>query len=627
MPEISDFEEEFGRSLGAPHLPEGLSERYETISALGHKPGGGAWLIRRRSDGAQLVLKISGGGGENLEEEFRLMERLPEDIPVPRAVELCLENGVQYLVRTCLPGKSMDEAWETGPDPGYRRWAETGAALCALLERLHGLEPPVVHRDIKPENIILSPEGAPGLIDFGIARRYDPERDCDTAHMGTRTTAAPEQYGFAQSDCRTDLYSLGVTLRWMVTGSYRPQDLDSAPCPRWVKRFLRRAAAFDPADRFPTAAAMGAALRRRSAPLRRSLAAVLLALCLAAAAGLLVCQAVRGRAVEFASPLLEAAVRAELNMAEGTVTRGDLSRVRRLAVVGQEIMDAGQSYEYRLCGYLDGAIQTDSPRGELADLSLLADMPNLTMLYLCGQEIRDISPLAGLPLRELYLCDNRIQDLSPLEELPELETLFLGSNPAGDLSPLAGLESLRVLNLDSWDPGRQVDSLRPLAGLKLTCLSVGNTVPADGDWSPLGHLENLEVLWLWDPDGEAVAALGACRSGLSLHLGNYGGPDLTDLPVIPGLISLSAYGRLPSIDGIGRQTGLTSVGLCGQPDMDLTPLTALEHLTHLSISDCPISDFSPLAELPALSEVDLQEANRTNFEASCPHPAFSVIYS
>ncbi len=124
---------------------------------------------------------------------------------------------------------------------------EIGRKLCGLMAVLHIQEPPIIHRDIKPENIILLSGGGLGLIDFGAARRYAPGRDTDTRHLGTRTTAAPEQYGYAQTDSRTDLYAAGATLLWLAAGTYDREALSTLP--GWLKRAQGKAMAFDPADR------------------------------------------------------------------------------------------------------------------------------------------------------------------------------------------------------------------------------------------------------------------------------------------------------------------------------------------------------------------------------------------
>ena len=99
--------------------------------------------------------------------------------------------------------------------------------LIVIEEYIHGKtletvmeEPPIIHRDIKPSNIIFSSDGVVKLIDFNAARELRAEQNEDTRLMGTRRFAAPEQYGFGQSDPRTDIYALGITFYYMLTGDY-----------------------------------------------------------------------------------------------------------------------------------------------------------------------------------------------------------------------------------------------------------------------------------------------------------------------------------------------------------------------------------------------------------------------
>lgn len=622
----SDFLRGFQPVLDTVRLPEPIADGYVLESCLSEAPQSATWLVRRRTDNERLVLRA--GTGRELREEYGTMRRLPADLAgrVPEPVCFIEEGGIQYLIRTYLPGRSLAEAWEHGA-ASMDRCAAIGIELCTLLDRLHHLSPPVIHRDVKPENIILSPEGKPCLIDFGIARSYDPERDTDTIHTGTRATAAPEQYGFTQSDQRTDLYALGVTLRWMMTGSYQPEDLEASDCPARMKRVLRRAAAFDPARRYPSAAAMSGALRRVGKRPRRSILTAAAA-CLAAALLVLgIFLAGGSRPVSFDSAVLEAAVRAELGRPEGAIRRSDLKNIRRLAAVGRELLGPEQDYQYRLCAYVDGENAEGMGTGDASDLSLLADMPNLTVLYLCGQQVTDLTALAGLPLRELYLCDNQISDLAPLAGIQTLETLYIAGNPWTSLRPLSGLENLRKLNLDSWEPGKSTDTLEPLSGLELEFLSIGHIEPAGRDYAPLAELERLDTLWLWDPPDEAAAALAACGNLRALHLGSYRGGDLTGLPAIPHLAELSLYSRVPSLEGVQKQTELTALSLCGLPDIDLEPAAELSKLRYLWIYDCPISDFSPLAGHPGLREVNLQERNMAAMESTCPERGFEIFVS
>lgn len=196
--------------------------------------------------------------------------------------------------------------------------------------------------------------------------------------------------------------------------------------------------------------------------------------------------------VVFDNVLLEQAVRTELRMPEGIITENDLVRVERLAVVGRIILSREQSFRYVIFSYVDDAPQKGEPLGNISDLSLLTKMPNLKELYLCGQQIEDLTPLENLPIERLYLCDNRITDLTPLADIFTLQLLYIGNNPVKDLSPLASLYNLKELLLDSsgWDD--PVDSFSPLGEISgLERLSLNNRTTADGDWSPLEKLDSV----------------------------------------------------------------------------------------------------------------------------------------
>ena len=90
----------------------------------------------------------------------------------------------------------------------------------------------MIHRDIKPENIVVTPGGEVVFIDFGTMRSYKKDGSRDTFVVGTRGTAAPEQYGYTQTDQRTDVYAIGQTMLYMVSESYEMNQLsecDSEP--------------------------------------------------------------------------------------------------------------------------------------------------------------------------------------------------------------------------------------------------------------------------------------------------------------------------------------------------------------------------------------------------------------
>ena len=131
--------------------------------------------------------------------------------------------------------------------------------VCDAATELHeGLPAPVIHRDIKPENIIVAGGTTPVLIDLGIARSYKSEAATDTVHFGTAAYAPPEQYGFGQTDVRSDVYALGLVL-WFGLVGHAPTTSDrellytDPAVPEPLRRVIVRAAAFDPAARFASA--------------------------------------------------------------------------------------------------------------------------------------------------------------------------------------------------------------------------------------------------------------------------------------------------------------------------------------------------------------------------------------
>jgi hypothetical protein len=84
--------------------------------------------------------------------------------------------------------------------------------ICTVLEYLHSRRPPIIFRDMKPSNVMVTNAGVIKLVDFGIARTYKEDKLQDTIALGSENYAAPEQWGEAQTDARSDIYGLGATL-------------------------------------------------------------------------------------------------------------------------------------------------------------------------------------------------------------------------------------------------------------------------------------------------------------------------------------------------------------------------------------------------------------------------------
>lgn len=120
--------------------------------------------------------------------------------------------------------------------------------IADILIYLHSQIPPVIHRDIKPENIIVTDKEDIVLIDFDIARTFKTSEESDTVFFGTKGYAPPEQYGFSQTDCRSDIYSFGVLLRFLLTDSIRENSKIRLYRP--LQNIITRCTAFAPENRY-----------------------------------------------------------------------------------------------------------------------------------------------------------------------------------------------------------------------------------------------------------------------------------------------------------------------------------------------------------------------------------------
>ena len=258
-------------------------QTYQILSTLGRGGMGCVYLARHLRLGTLWALKEiykSSGGPVDLLAEANMLKRLSHPA-LPRIIDIYEDSACIYIVEDYIEGVSLDKRiQEAGrfPESQVRAWAEE---LCGVLRYLHEQQPnPIIYRDMKPSNVMVTPENKVKLIDFGIAREFKQEGTSDTTSLGTMGYAAPEQYGTAQSDARTDIYSLGITLYHAVTGK-SPKDppYELRPIRQWdaelsegLKYIIHKCTRSNPADRYQSIAELQADLKnieRFSAASRR----------------------------------------------------------------------------------------------------------------------------------------------------------------------------------------------------------------------------------------------------------------------------------------------------------------------------------------------------------------------
>ncbi len=284
-----------GTPLGAAGpalLPVGavLQGRYKVVGVLGQGGMGAVYLVEdQQLFGKQWALKEMQDTFTNpkdrkqarelFEQEAQLLAKLSHP-NLPQISGFFTENGRHYLLMEYVEGQTLEEILNSAagflPAQQVIDWA---VQICDVLEYLHTQKPkPIIFRDMKPANVMLTPQGRIKLIDFGIARLFDPMKGTDTIAMGTPGYAAPEQYGGkGGTDPRTDIYSLGATLHHLITKRdprrEPPFSFHQAPprilnpqCPTQLEGVIMRAVDHDKGKRFASAKDMKRALSAPPAP-------------------------------------------------------------------------------------------------------------------------------------------------------------------------------------------------------------------------------------------------------------------------------------------------------------------------------------------------------------------------
>lgn len=202
-----------------------IDGKYEILTEIGHGGMSVVYLAMDTHLNKQWAVKEikKKGSGKNDEivvnsllAEANMMKRL--DHPsLPRIVDI-IDNGITiYVVMDYIEGESLDKIlaeYGAQPEELVIGWAKQ---LCDALSYLHSQKPPIIYRDMKPANVMLKPEGNIKIIDFGIAREYKEQSLADTTVLGTKGYAPPEQYS-GQTDARSDIYALGMTMHHLLTG-------------------------------------------------------------------------------------------------------------------------------------------------------------------------------------------------------------------------------------------------------------------------------------------------------------------------------------------------------------------------------------------------------------------------
>jgi predicted Ser/Thr protein kinase len=304
---VSDIENAFDAS----RYPAGFLEQYDQMECLAASRGTETFLVRQKDSEKLFVAKCYDHSLYSFIPESSILKALNHKGLPGFADEFQNEDTV-CIVREYIEGNPLNQ-YIAEKRPSNQEIIAIGIALCDILIYLHGRKPPVIHRDIKPQNVILKDNGQIVLIDFDIARIYNMESESDTQFFGTREYAPPEQYGFSQTDSRTDIYSFGILLRRMLTGSERENS--NARIYKPLARIIKKCTAFAPKERFTSAEAVRKALLAANPKAQRTRKA-LITLCSTAVLALCVFGGIKWYQYATFDPFAEGSIPAVMTNAE-----------------------------------------------------------------------------------------------------------------------------------------------------------------------------------------------------------------------------------------------------------------------------------------------------------------------
>lgn len=630
------------------YLPEDMQEHWTVYECLKESEDSSTFLVKETATGILCVLKWGRNRQtEFLRNEMEIMEKMADRklSGVPKAYRIFEENGEVYLVREYIEGMSLAQMVLQKGGISEAEICRISRKICQTAEQFQNPDEPMIHRDIKPENIVVTPGGEVVFIDFGTMRSYKKDGSRDTFVVGTRGTAAPEQYGYTQTDQRTDVYAIGQTMLYMVSESYEMNQLSECAVSRRMKKIIEKACSFEPDKRYGDAAQLRRAVEKCQANNRKKVYKKAGAVFGLIAAGYILAifspdgTVIENKRIEtaeqsaaeeqiqaeiiFREELIEEAVRKELGLSKtDKITASMLENVRKLRIVGKEILDDEDTFwgEGR---HVDGKDSSfGSVRGNITDLSDLAQMVNLEELALCNQKIEDISGLKELPLKKLYLSKNMITDFSVLLNLIDLDTLCIMENPAENLSVIGECTGILRLNIQ----GMNLTDIDFLKNLSLDYLDMSNMEVENNIFEPLTEMKKLDTLCMCDVNEAAAETLSQMSTLKALFM--WGDSTiLENLKPLKGMTQLETLAfttQISSLEGIEQFPSLNFLSVSFSLVKDLSPVTGAKNLQVIDISNADIKNFEPLFGHSGLTEVHCTEEQKEEIMKIDSSPDFEI---
>ena len=250
----NDFTKAYSEQLSSIPLPQSIKDSYQIINCLKETESKSIYLLQDKQTSQQWILKQALGKYiPQLQKEYEIGQDIQNTrmLFVPRYISCFQEEQYCYLLRSFIDGDSLADYFDRKLYLSNLEIIEFMLSISRSISVLHAMEPPIIHRDLKPENFIIQKgTGHLYLIDFDTARRFQPDKSRDTTLIGTPSHAAPEQFGFSQSDVRTDIYALGKTFLYLAAGTTDEHNLSQYSLSKPFQKMIARCTDFTPDKRY-----------------------------------------------------------------------------------------------------------------------------------------------------------------------------------------------------------------------------------------------------------------------------------------------------------------------------------------------------------------------------------------
>ncbi len=600
-----DFSKGYGEEETAEFdLPPEIRNEYEIKACLKRSREKQVYLAVSKVNWKKYIIKaVDQECPERLEEEYGLSQALSHS-GIVKARTFIEGTGFNYLIREYLEGNTVTERVEMTREGRLPREEvlRITAEVCDILRYLHSQTPPIIHRDIKPDNIIVTEQGGCKLIDFGISRRLHKDNKSDTVVMGSQFSAPPEQYGFAQTDERSDIYALGMLIYYMITGGMDIRDLESYSVPADIKGVIIRCTRFSPVRRYSSVRQLKRKLQKLSMHQEENYRYFVKAAGLAIILGVFLV----GLFYQGGAPVSE-----ELKGQQHVQNKVTEEAGQALTENAGEAMKGAENSVL-----LPEAKPLTPPlTSESGPSSLPASEPGPSSVLAASEP-----ELSSLPASQPELSSMPASQPEP-SSLPASQQEI--SSTADKVSIPYTAESTEVESVRKKDSRVGKEAAYRFRSPLIEAAVRDVLGKSDGEMVTREELRQISELYIcgqqvyqnWNEHfvyGKSQYMVVSKYNETGMFQQNGEITALEDISLMENLQTLALYNqKISDLTPLKELHNLQRLGLGGNNIDDLTPLLSLESLSYLDLSGNPITngDIGMLTVLPGLSGLDLGETN------------------